>query len=34
MEDFHDLAVIAEDRKEKAVSLQEMQRRLTDDGIL
>jgi len=34
MEDLHDLAVIAERREEKPVSLEEMKRRLKDDGIL
>ena len=34
MEDLHDLAVIAERREEEPVSLEEMRRRLKDDGIL
>lgn len=34
MEDLHDLAVIAERRNEKPVSLQEMKRRLQKEGIL
>lgn len=34
MEDLHDLAIIAERRNEKPVSLQEMKRRLQKDGIL
>jgi hypothetical protein len=34
MEDLHDLAVVAERRAERPVSLQEMKRRLKKDGIL
>ena len=34
MEDLHDLAIVAERREEKAISLEEMKRRLKDDGIL
>ena len=34
MEDLHDLAVIAERREEQPISLEEMRRRLKDDGIL
>ncbi len=34
MEDLHDLAVVAERRKEKPISLQEMKRRLKNDGVL
>jgi len=34
MEDLHDLAVIAERRDEQPISLEEMRRRLKDDGIL
>ena len=34
MEDLHDLAVVAERRAEKPISLQEMRRRLKKDGIL
>jgi len=34
MEDLHDLAVVAERRDEKAISLSEMKRRLRRDGIL
>ncbi len=34
MEDLHDLAVVAERRKERGISLEEMKRRLKKDGIL
>ena len=34
MEDQHDLAVVAERREEKPVSLEEMKRRLKKDDIL
>ena len=34
MEDLHDLAVVAERRGEKSVSLDEVRRRLKEDGIL
>jgi PHD/YefM family antitoxin component YafN of YafNO toxin-antitoxin module len=34
MEDLHDLAVVAERRKEKPIRLEEMKRRLKKDGIL
>jgi hypothetical protein len=34
LEDLHDLAVVAERRKEKSISLAEMKRRLKRDGIL
>jgi len=34
MEDLRDLAVVAERRKERAVSLEEMKRRLKTDGLL
>jgi PHD/YefM family antitoxin component YafN of YafNO toxin-antitoxin module len=34
MEDLHDLAVVAERRKERAISLEEIKRRLKKDGIL
>ena len=34
MEDLHDLAVVAERRAEKPVSVEEMKRRLKNDGIL
>jgi len=34
MEDLHDLAVVAERRDEELVSLEEMKRRLREDGIL
>ncbi|HEX4962650.1 MAG TPA: type II toxin-antitoxin system Phd/YefM family antitoxin [Thermoanaerobaculia bacterium] len=34
MEDLHDLAVVAERRDEVAISLEEMKRRLHDDGLL
>ena len=34
MADLHDLAVIAERRKEELVSFDEVKRRLKDDGLL
>ena len=34
LEDLHDLAVIAERREEKPISLEEMERRLKEDGII
>jgi len=34
MEDLHDLAVVAERRVEKPVGLEEMKRRLKNDGVL
>ena len=34
MEDLHDLAVVAERRDEETISLEEMKRRLRDDGLL
>jgi len=34
MEDLHDLAVVAERRDERSISLQEMKRRLKKDGVL
>jgi hypothetical protein len=34
MEDLHDLAVVAERRKEQPISFDEMKRRLKKDGIL
>ncbi len=34
MEDLHDLAVVAERRSEKSLSLDEMKRRLRHDGLL
>ena len=34
LEDLHDLAVIAERREEKPISLEEMKRRLEENGIL
>ena len=34
MEDLHDLAVVAERRTEKTVSLEEMKRRLKHDDLL
>jgi len=34
LEDLHDLAVVAERRKEKSVSLPELKRRLKKDGGL
>ena len=34
MEDLHDLAVVAERREEKPISLEEMKRLLRGDGLL
>jgi PHD/YefM family antitoxin component YafN of YafNO toxin-antitoxin module len=34
MEDLHDLAVVAERRDEETVSLEEMKRRLHEDGLI
>jgi len=34
MEDIHDLAVVAERRSEAPISLEEMRRRLKEDGVL
>jgi hypothetical protein len=34
MEDLHDLAVVAESREEKAISLEEMKRRIEHAGTL
>ncbi len=34
MEDLHDLAVVAERRKGRSISLQQMKRRLERDGLL
>jgi hypothetical protein len=34
LEDLHDLAVIAERREENPISLEEMQRRLQENGTL
>ena len=34
LEDLHDLAVVAGRRDEKAIGLDEMKRRLRDDGLL
>jgi PHD/YefM family antitoxin component YafN of YafNO toxin-antitoxin module len=34
MEDLHDLAVVAERRAERPISLEEMKRRLIKDGVL
>ena len=34
MEDIHDLAVIAERRSEKSVSLDEMRKKLKKDGLI
>jgi hypothetical protein len=34
MEDLHDLAVVAERRREKPVSLADLRRRLRQDGVL
>lgn len=33
-EDLHDLAVVAERREEAPISLEEMKRRLVEDGLL
>ncbi|MBM4025798.1 MAG: hypothetical protein FJ280_10390 [Planctomycetes bacterium] len=34
MEDLHDLAMVAERRKERSISLEEMKRRLQKDGLV
>jgi len=34
MEDLHDLAIVAERRDEEPISLEEMKRRLKEDGVL
>ena len=34
LEDLHDLAIVAERRDEKAISLDELKRRLKKDGLL
>ena len=34
MEDLHDLAIVAERRDGRQISLEEMKRRLKEDGIL
>jgi len=34
LDDLHDLAVVAERRDEKAISLHELKRRLKKDGLL
>jgi len=34
LEDLHDLAIVAERRSEKPVSLDELKRRLKQDGLL
>ena len=34
MEDLHDLAIVAERRDEKPISLKEMRQRLEKDGLL
>jgi len=34
MEDLHDLAVVAERRPERPISLEQMKRRLKKDGVL
>jgi PHD/YefM family antitoxin component YafN of YafNO toxin-antitoxin module len=34
MEDLHDLAVVAERRDEEPISLNDMKRRLREDGLL
>lgn len=34
LEDLHDLAIVAERRDEEPISLEEMKRRLKEDGVL
>ena len=34
LEDLHDLAVVAERREEEPISLEDMKRRLREDGLL
>jgi hypothetical protein len=34
LEDLHDLAIVAERRKEKSVSIQELKKHLRKDGLL
>ncbi len=34
MEDLHDLAVVAERKNEKPITLEEMKRRLKKDGLI
>lgn len=34
MEDLHDLAIVEERKSEKAISLEELKRRLKKDGII
>ena len=34
LEDLHDLAVVAEPRDEKTISLEELKRRLKKDGLI
>ena len=34
LEDLHDLAVVAERREEKTISVEEVKRRLKEDGLL
>ena len=34
LEDLHDLAVVAERRREKTISLVELKRRLKEDGLI
>jgi len=34
LEDLHDLAVVAERRDEEAISLEELKRRLKEDGLI
>ncbi len=34
MEDLHDLAIVAERREEEPISLEEMKRRLRENGLL
>ncbi|MDD3582201.1 MAG: hypothetical protein PHW74_14445 [Desulfobacca sp.] len=34
LEDLHDLAVVAERREENSISLEEMKKRLQEDGLL
>jgi PHD/YefM family antitoxin component YafN of YafNO toxin-antitoxin module len=34
MEDLHDLAIVAERRKEKPIDIEELKRRLKKDGLI
>ena len=34
MEDLHDLAIVAERKNEKPITLEEMKRRLKKDGLI